>query len=144
MSEVLRSDAAKLTQDRSSDVAKRVARARVSWTRVEVFGAILERRCEARTPRGMESNSPKVKVLYVMFCTKPGCIAEIPSICLTSTARAKVEGVVVSKRERRTEVMDFQMKALRASSVDMNGDPGGQVCVAFDLRVSREDLLKEK
>jgi hypothetical protein len=106
---------------------------------------MLERRWEARTPSGMESSSLKVRVLYVMFCTKPGCMPEIPSICLTSTARAKVEGVVALRRARRTDVMDFQMKALRASSVDMKLDPpGGQVWAAVDFRVSREDLLKEK
>lgn len=91
----------------------------------------------------MESSSSKVKVLYVMFCTKPGCIAEIPSICLTSTARAKVDCVEAFKRARRTVVTDFQMKALRASSVDIKLD-GGQVWAAVDFRVSREILLKEK
>jgi hypothetical protein len=52
--------------------------------------------------------------------------------------------VAAFRRARRTEVMDFQMKALRASSVDMNADPGGQDWAAVDFRVSREGLLKEK
>ena len=55
--------AAKLTQDLSAVRDRNVARARVSWARVEVLGSTLERRCEARTPSGMDVSSWKVNVL---------------------------------------------------------------------------------
>jgi hypothetical protein len=60
----------------------------------------------------MSDNSWKVKVLYVMFWTKPGWRGEIDSRFRTSTALANVEEVVAFKRARRADVTDFQMNAL--------------------------------
>lgn len=65
------------------------------------------------------------------------------SMLLTSTALANVDGVEALRRARRTEVTDFQMKALSASSVEMKlvGD-NSRVATAFK-RFS-ELLSKEK
>ena len=55
-----------------------------------------------------------------MFCISPGYVGGMPRYFLTSTARANVVFVVVGfKRGMRARVTDCQIRALRASSVEM-------------------------
>ena len=59
-----------------------------------------------------------------------------------STARANVDLDVGFKRERRARMTDFQIKAVRASSVEMY--PEEMVPVARDFRATTEVGSKEK
>jgi hypothetical protein len=61
----------------------------------------------------------------------------------TLRERAEVSAEGLARRGRRARVMDCQVKALRASSVEMKL-PGGTVVVASDLRVVRELAEKMK
>lgn len=74
----------------------------------------------------------------------PGYVRGISKKCRTSTERANVDSEVGFKRERRARVTDCQIKALRASSVEMWPEGMVTVFVASNFRAASEAGWKVK